>query len=143
MNVYKIRLVAAALVVGSLGTLAACGGGGGRPSADKIAGVLKSETSTFGDISDSVANCMGKAFHDSDLSDGFLNALVEKKENYKPSSKDKDAFTKVTTGAAGECAKDAVKDLTSSPSASIDPSDLPSIDPSALSSIDPSAFASN
>ena len=124
MLVNKIRLVAAALVVGSLGSLAACGGGGeSRPSTDKIADTMSSESS-FGTLSDEVVQCMAKAFHDSDLSDGFLQAMVDKNNDYKPSDEDSKEVTSVTTGAAKDCASDMLKDLPTDIPTEL-PSDLP------------------
>jgi hypothetical protein len=130
MNVSKLRLVAAALVVGSLGSLAACGGsGGGRPSADKLADAMSGDSS-FGSLDKEVVACMAKAFHDSDLSDGFLQALADKKDDYKPSDKDAKAMTSVTTAAAKSCV-----------TFSQDSSDLPSGVPSELESLLPSDLA--
>jgi len=133
MNVSKLRLVAAALVVGSLGSLAACGGsGGGRPSADKLADAMSGDSS-FGSLDKEVVACMAKAFHDSDLSDGFLQALADKKNDYKPSDKDAKAMTSVTTAAAKSCVVDA--GLTGGAS------DLPTEVPSELESLLPSDLA--
>ena len=62
-----------------LTVLAACGGG--RPSADQIAGALKDPdhqlSAITNDALDEAIDCVAEAFYDSDLSDEALQALVD------------------------------------------------------------------
>jgi hypothetical protein len=82
--------------------LSACGGGGGgRPSTDEIADALKSndEFSSIvgaGDNSDETVDCVAKAFHDSDLSDDALNALVDGDDDFDGDDADKKAVEGMT-----------------------------------------------
>ena len=98
-------LLASAVLV--LGFTSACGGdsGGGRPSVDEISdGVKDSMGDTLGDdVPDGAVDCIAKAFHDSDLSDDALQALVDGDEDYKGSKEDTEAITDVSA-AAGKCA---------------------------------------
>ncbi len=73
-----------------LAVLTACGGGGGgRPSEGDIAKALKDDDNPVGqqfgasDIDDAAIDCIAKAFHDSDLSDDTLQALVDGDEDYE------------------------------------------------------------
>ena len=74
-----------------LAVLTACGGdgGGGRPSADEIADALKDKDNpagaAFGSTaaSDEVIDCIAEAFHDSDLSDDALQAIVDGDEDFE------------------------------------------------------------
>jgi hypothetical protein len=91
--------------------LTACGGGGGRPSTDDIAKSLKSSDNAFGaaisasggTISDDVVDCIAKALHDSDVSDGALKALVENDNDYKGSDKDAKALQEAITTDVPKC----------------------------------------
>lgn len=97
------RVAAGALTLAAVAALSACGGGSGdRPSADELASTLKGDSS-FGQISDKVVDCMAKAYVDSDVSDGFLRAMVKKDEDYKPSKKDTEEAMSVATDAAKDC----------------------------------------
>ena len=83
--------------------LAGCGGGdgGGRPSVDEISEALQggsSVTEDMGiDVDAETADCMAEAFHDSDVSDEALRAMVDGDEGYEGDEDDAAAFT-----AAGE-----------------------------------------
>jgi hypothetical protein len=76
--------------------LTACGGGGGRPSVDDIASALKDKDNpanlSDAGASDEAIDCVAKAFHDSDLSDDALQALVDGDEDYEGSGDDKDVM---------------------------------------------------
>ena len=87
----KLGIALAATVV----LLAGCGGGGGggRPSVDEISKVLTEGGEIGGeDVSfpEEQADCIAKVFHESDLSDDALNAMVEKDEDFEPSDKDEE-----------------------------------------------------
>ena len=82
--------------------LTACGGGGGRPSADDIAKALKDKSNpagaafgSSGAASDAI-DCIAKVLHDSDLSDEALQALVDGKANYSANKDDAAAISKMT-----------------------------------------------
>jgi hypothetical protein len=98
----KKKLVAIAAV--AMITLSACGGGGGRPSVDDISKSLKSSDSPFGqmttDASDDVIDCIAKALHDSDLSDGALQALVDNDKDFKGSDDDEKAVQDISSDLA-------------------------------------------
>jgi hypothetical protein len=92
--------------------LSACGGGGGggRPSSDDIAKALKDQDNpagaTFGgaDLSDDVVDCVAKAFHDSDLSDEALQAIVDGDEDFEGNKEDqKIVDDKDFTADMGKC----------------------------------------
>ncbi|PUA79835.1 hypothetical protein [Nocardioides currus] len=89
----KLGLAVAATVV----LLAGCGGdGGGRPSVDELTDVLTEGGEIGGEdfsLPKDQAECVAKAFHDSDLSDEALNAMVEKDEDYEPSDADTKALS--------------------------------------------------
>lgn len=108
MTVTKTLIAAAALTL----SLAACGGDGGRPSQAEIKDALTSEDSVSGvdmsDMDDAVADCMAEAFHDSDLSDEALRALVDGDEDYEGSEEDTEAMTDLSDEFM-ECATPAAE----------------------------------
>ena len=55
-------------------------------------------------MSDKIANCVAKAFHDSDLSDDALQAIADSDEDYKPSKDDAKALTTVSSDSVTKCA---------------------------------------
>lgn len=84
--------IAALVLVGTT----ACGAGG-RPSQDELADVFKEGTEDvagMGRITEESAECMARAFHDSEVSDETLRAIVEKDEDYEPSADDEKALEK-------------------------------------------------
>lgn len=98
----KLGAALAAAVV----LLAGCGGGGGRPSVDEISSLLTEGGEIGGEeisFPEAQADCIAKAFHDSDLSDEALNAMVEKDEDYEPSDADTKAMTSVAGGDMVAC----------------------------------------
>jgi hypothetical protein len=94
----KLVALSAVLVI----ALSACGGGGdggGRPSTDEIADALKSNeefSSMASGASDEVVDCLAQAFHDSELSDDALNALVDGDEDFDGSDEDREAVSGMT-----------------------------------------------
>jgi hypothetical protein len=72
-----------------LAVLTACGGGGGRPSTDDIAKALKDKDNAAGaafgasGVDDKTIDCIAEAFHDSDLSDDALQAIVDGDEDFR------------------------------------------------------------
>ena len=52
---------------------------------------------------DITADCVAKAFHESDLSDDALNAMVDKDEDYEASDADEKALTEISTETVAEC----------------------------------------
>ena len=93
----KLGVALAATVV----LLAGCGGGGGgRPSVDEISKVMTDGGEFAGqDFSfpKEQADCIAKLFHESDLSDDALNAMVEKDEDYKASKEDEEVAASFAT----------------------------------------------
>jgi len=81
-----------------LAVLTACGGGGGRPSEDDIANALKDKGNPIGAsipssaAADDAIDCIAKAFHDSDLSDDALQAIVDGDEDYATDKDDAEAI---------------------------------------------------
>jgi hypothetical protein len=99
--------VAAALLLAASG----CGGGGdggGRPSAAEISSALRSPDAegVLGDLGGkldkSAADCLGKKFHDSKISDKALRALVRNDKDYEGSKSDQEAAAELLPGI-GEC----------------------------------------
>lgn len=94
----KLGFALAAAVV----LLAGCGGGGGRPSVDDISAALSSKDNPAGEqfaaLEDEQVDCIAKVFHDSDLSDDALNALVDGDESFDGSDEESAAVTKLATG---------------------------------------------
>lgn len=92
---FAIALAATALL------LAGCGGGGGRPSVDDISAALTSEDNPAGEqfasLPDDQVDCIAKVFHDSDLSDDALNALVDGDDEFDGSDGDEKAMTDMTS----------------------------------------------
>jgi hypothetical protein len=100
----KLGIALAATVV----LLAGCGGGGGggRPSVDEISTMLSEGGEIGGEevsIPEEQADCVAKAFHESDLSDDALNAMVDKDEDYEASDADEKALTEISTDTVAEC----------------------------------------
>ena len=100
----KLGIAAAATVM----LLAGCGGGdgGGRPSVDDISKVLTDGGEIGGEdfsLPQDQADCVAKAFHESDLSDEALNAMVDKDEDYEPSDEDTKALTSVSSEDVAAC----------------------------------------
>jgi hypothetical protein len=99
----SLKLVAAGMA--ALVLLTGCGGGGGgRPSVDDISSTLQDADNPLGvSIDKKQADCVAQAFHDSDISDEALQAMVDQDEDYKPSDEDTKALTSMSTDAATEC----------------------------------------
>lgn len=96
------KTLAATAAVSMLVFTAACGGGG-RPSADEIADAIKDDDSfSSADATDEQVDCVAKAYHDSDLSDEALQALVDGDEDYDASKEDEKALESAAKGL-GEC----------------------------------------
>ena len=99
----KLGVALAATVV----LLAGCGGGGGgRPSVDELSAVLSEGSEIDGQefsFPEEQADCIAKAFHDSDISDDALNAMVDKDEDYEPSDEDTKALTNLGTEEMAAC----------------------------------------
>lgn len=100
----------ARMAVGSLvlvaGVLAACSSDDARPSRADLAEVIVDESLAGGASSEDLADCMATLFDDSELSDSFLRAMVEKDDDYRPSEKDTAAMASVARESATSCAKD-------------------------------------
>lgn len=99
----KLAIALAASVV-----LAGCGGGGGddRPSVDEISNVFTEGGEIGGDdvsIPEEQADCVAKAFHESELSDDALNAMVDKDEDYEASEADEKVLSDISTGILADC----------------------------------------
>ena len=96
------RLIALATL---MAVLTACGGGG-RPSEDDIAKALKDDDNPVSAMaagaSDEAIDCIAKAFHESDLSDDALQALVDGDEDYKGDDDDEKAIADIADDI-GKC----------------------------------------
>lgn len=94
-----------ALAIGAalLMLTSACGGGGERPSATEISEALQGSESVI-PVPDAAADCVAKVFHDSDLSDETLRAIVENDEDYEGSDEEEEILRGLTTTVAQECA---------------------------------------
>jgi hypothetical protein len=96
------KTIAVAVSAGLLVFTAACGGGG-RPSVDEISEALRSDDSVFGtSLEPEAADCLAEAFHESDISDDALQALVDRDEDYEASDDDEAAILDASD-AATEC----------------------------------------
>lgn len=95
------QLIASAFLVLTLAT--ACGGGG-RPSVDELSDALQSDDNVLGTgLEKDQADCVAKAFHESDVSDDTLRALVDNDEDYEGDESDRDAFNDISTESVAEC----------------------------------------
>lgn len=113
-----LRPLAATAVIALVAT--GCGGDdGGRPSVDEISDTIQNGDVLGSDIDSDVADCIAEAFHDSDLSDDALQAIVDEDEDYEPSSEDQDALSTVSTSAVTDCVAEGMPDM----------EDLPTEDP--------------
>ena len=86
--------------------LTACGGGADRPSVDEISAVFQEGGEIGGEtmsVPEDQADCVAEAFHESDISDEALTALVEKDEDYEPSESDEKALETISTENVAEC----------------------------------------
>lgn len=104
MNNRVPKLIASAFLVVTLAT--ACGGDGGRPSVDDISGAMEDNAGDIlGDMpEDSIDfDCLAEAYHDSDISDDTLQAMVDGDEDYDPSDKDTELLTQVATDEGVDC----------------------------------------
>lgn len=90
---------ALALTVG----LSACGGGESRPSVDEISQSLQNEDSEF-PVPEAGADCAAEVFHDSDLSDGALQAMVDRDEDYEASEEDEEIIAGLVDPMMEQCA---------------------------------------
>jgi hypothetical protein len=100
----KLTIALAAGLV--FATTAACSGG--RPSADEISKTLQEPDNAVGSavtMPKKGADCFAKAFHDSDLSDEALKAIVEKDNDYKASKADEKILTELGGTIMEKCAK--------------------------------------
>lgn len=88
-----------------------CGGDdGGRPSVDEISDTIQNGDVLGSDLDASVADCIAEAFHDSDLSDDALQAIVDEDEDYDASDEDQEALSSVSTSAVTDCVAEGMPD---------------------------------
>jgi hypothetical protein len=94
---HSLKLVAASML--ALTLLTGCGGGGGgRPSVGDISSTLQDGDNAVGLTLDAdQADCFAKVFHDSDISDEALQAMVDQDGDYDPSEEDTKALTALTS----------------------------------------------
>lgn len=95
-------LLLAALGLTLAPTLAGCGGGSDRPTAEELSDSLQhgKAADALGSgnaVDEKVADCMGRALHDSDLSDEALTAIAEGDKDYRASKQDTKALTGLAT----------------------------------------------
>lgn len=110
------RIIAGGFALAAVATLSACGGDSDRPTAAELSKVMQDDAS-FAALGEDVADCMAKAYVDSDVSDEALRAMVEMDEDYKGSKKDTEEAMSVALEAAGDCVGEVPT-----------PTDAPSID---------------
>jgi hypothetical protein len=109
----KRVLSAAASAALLLAFATGCGGdGGGRPSVDEVAdGIQDNMGASFGgDVTDEMATCIAKAFHESDLSDDALQAIADGDKDYDASKDDTKAIESVSTESVTKCVGTEVPD---------------------------------
>lgn len=118
MTLTQRTLSAVAASAALLLSLSACGGDdGGRPSVDDISKSLQDSDIMGGEVDADIADCVAEAFHDSDLSDEALQAIVDQDEDYEPSDDDEKAIESVQTDEMTKCVTDGM-DLPEDPEAS-------------------------
>lgn len=98
-----VQLVAASLL--SLTLLTGCGGdGGGRPSVEELSTAFQDEDNVMGlGLDEKQSDCVAEAFHDSDVSDETLQAIVDNDEDYEGNADDEDALKSISTESMTEC----------------------------------------
>ncbi|WP_244929039.1 hypothetical protein [Nocardioides sp. W7] len=95
------KLIASAFLVLTLAT--ACGGEG-RPSVDDLSKAFQDSDNVIGSgLEKDQADCVAEAFHDSDISDETLQAIVDNDEDYKGDDGDEDALKEISTESIAEC----------------------------------------
>ncbi|WP_244929038.1 hypothetical protein [Nocardioides sp. W7] len=112
------KLIASAFLVLTLAT--ACGGGdeggdgksseskpessGNRPSVDELSAAFLSGENMLGPgLKEDQADCVAEAFHDSDVSDEALQALVDKDEDFQGDEDDNQAMAAISQEWMKEC----------------------------------------
>lgn len=102
-----VRPLAATAALALLAT--GCGGdGGGRPSVDELSESIQSGDMIGSDIDENVADCIAEAFHESDLSDDALQAIVDQDEDYEASEEDEKALESVSTESLTDCVSEGM-----------------------------------
>lgn len=101
-----LRPLAATAAVALL--TAGCGGDDGRPSVDELAESIQSGDMVGSDVDEAVADCIAEAFHESDLSDDALQAIVDEDEDYDPSSEDEQALESLQTDELTDCVSEGM-----------------------------------
>ena len=93
-----------------LALVTGCGGdGGGRPSVEELSQSIQDSDLAGGeDVDPKVADCVAEAFHESDLSDDALQAIVDQDEDYDASKEDEEAIETVTAGSLADCLTDGL-----------------------------------
>ncbi|MCW2857322.1 MAG: hypothetical protein JWR52_2937 [Marmoricola sp.] len=96
-----MRRFGAALAISMLLVASGCGGSSSRPSADDISKALRKGDSVLGAASSKLskksADCVGRVFVASKLSDKALEAIVSANKAYKPSTADTAAINGLET----------------------------------------------
>jgi hypothetical protein len=97
-----MRRCGAVVLLGALLVTSACGGGGSdRPSVDEVSKALRraGDDSLLGpqakSISKKSADCIAKALVDSKVSDTTLRKIVAADKNFRPTSADEAALSKL------------------------------------------------
>lgn len=85
--------------------LSGCGSSVDRPTEAQVVKSLRDESGMFGGLvpAESV-ECFAKVLHESELSDGTLNAIVEGDATYKGNKNDEKVVSTLTMSLTGECA---------------------------------------
>ena len=96
------NVAAAGAVVTLLLGLSACGGGDSRPTAKEISAALQSDDAVI-PVPEAAADCVAKVFHDSDLSNETLQAMVDQDKDYKGSKDDEKALKGLQQTMIDEC----------------------------------------
>ncbi|RYB94089.1 hypothetical protein EUA93_06840 [Nocardioides oleivorans] len=97
------QLIAASLM--ALTLLTGCGGdGGGRPSVDELSTAFQDEDNVMNlGLTETQADCVAEAFHDSDVSDETLQAIVDNDEDYEGGDDDEKALESISTDSIATC----------------------------------------
>lgn len=107
--------IAAGFAVSTLLIASACGGG--RPSVDEIADALEDSdnpvtVASGGVINEDNSECFAEIFHESDLSDDTLQAIVDGDEDYEGDEDEEEALESISEDDIMECIGDPTMDET-------------------------------
>lgn len=99
---HPVRLAVACFAALSL--LTGCGGGAERPTVEELSTSLQSDDNVMGmGLEADQADCLAEAFHESDISDETLQAIVDNDADYEGNADDEEAVKSISTDSLAEC----------------------------------------